>query len=98
MSDFRTFATGLQMKLQQQDERMTKLDRKTMLAGAARPALAAQAEMDAPHQKAFNAYIRSGDDGDLRGIEIEGKAMAQSPGSDGGSSSRRRSPTASALC
>jgi len=72
------------VKLQQQDERMTKLDRKTLLAGAQRSALSAAAETEAPHQKAFAAYLRSGDDEGLRGIEIEGKAMSTLVGSDGG--------------
>ena len=43
---------------------MNKLDRKTMMTN--RPALAASAHQDAPHQKAFAAYLRSGDDDGLR--------------------------------
>jgi len=84
MGDFRQFTGDIQVKLQQQDERMTKLDRKTILAGAARPALSAAAEVEAPHQKAFAAYLRSGDDDGLRGLEIDGKAMSTVVGSDGG--------------
>jgi HK97 family phage major capsid protein len=84
MGDFRRFATDIQVKLQQQDERMTKLDRKSMLAGAHRPALSAQAEQEAPHQKAFAAYLRSGDDDGLRGLEVEGKAFQIAVASDGG--------------
>jgi HK97 family phage major capsid protein len=84
MSDFRQFTTDIQMKLQQQDERMTKLDRKSMLGSAARPALSAAAETEAPHQKAMAAYLRHGDDAALRGIELEGKAMSTAVGADGG--------------
>lgn len=62
---------------------MTKLDRKTMFAGN-RPALAVAAETEAPHQKAFAAYLRAGDDDALRGIEIEGKAMSTAVNADGG--------------
>lgn len=83
MSDFRVFSTGIQTKLQQQDERMTKLDRKTMFAGN-RPALSAAADLDAPHQKAFAAYLRSGDDDGLRGLDLEGKAMNTAVAADGG--------------
>ena len=36
-----------------------------------------------PHQKAFDAYLRSGDDDGLRGLELEGKAMSP-PWPDGG--------------
>jgi HK97 family phage major capsid protein len=61
---------------------MNKLDRKTLMA--ARPSLAVAAEMDAPHQKAFAAYLRSGDDDGLRGLDMEGKAMNTSVAADGG--------------
>jgi HK97 family phage major capsid protein len=83
VNEFRQFSTDIQNKLQQQDERMTKLDRKTMFAGN-RPALAQAADTEAPHQKAFAAYLRAGDDDALRGIEIEGKAMSTAVAADGG--------------
>ncbi len=83
VSDFKQFSTDIQQKLQQQDDRMTKLDRKTMFAGN-RPALSAAAETEAPHQKAFAAYLRAGDDDALHGIEIEGKAMSTAVSADGG--------------
>jgi HK97 family phage major capsid protein len=51
---------------------------------AARPVLASAAEIEAPHQKAFNAYLRSGDDDALRGLELEGKALSTSVAADGG--------------
>lgn len=59
---------------------MTMLDRKTL--SRARAPLSAEADQGAPHQKAFDAYIRHGDDGALRGLPLEGKAMTSS--SDGG--------------
>lgn len=61
---------------------MNKLDRKTMMN--ARHALATAATEDAPHQKAFAAYLRSGDDDGLRGLELEGKALNTSIAADGG--------------
>ncbi len=82
MGDFNSFQTDISTKLQQQEERLTMLDRKTMTA--ARPALATAAETDAPHQKAFNAYLRSGDDDGLRGLELEGKALSSAVAGDGG--------------
>ncbi|MDQ2092528.1 phage major capsid protein [Rhodalgimonas zhirmunskyi] len=82
MSDLKGFKGEIELKLQQQEERMTMLDRKTHIT--ARPALAAAADADAPHQKAFDAYLRSGDDDGLRGLELEGKAMSSSVASDGG--------------
>ena len=82
ISDFKMFTTDVQTKLQKQEDRMNKLDRKTVLA--ARPALQTAAETDAPHQKAFAAYLRSGDDDALRGLELEGKAMSTAVAADGG--------------
>ena len=89
MSDFKHFTTDIHSRMQMQDERMTKLDRKTMIsgagfAGAGRPALAMSADLDAPHQKAFNTYLRSGEDDGLRGLELEGKAMSTAVAADGG--------------
>ena len=84
MTDFKHFTTDIQSRMQTQDERMTKLDRKTMFAGVSRPALAMAADLDAPHQKAFNTYLRSGEDDGLRGLEIEGKAMSTAVAADGG--------------
>ncbi|MCX7299288.1 MAG: phage major capsid protein [Rhodobacterales bacterium] len=83
VSELKQLSTDIQTKLQQQDERMTKLDRKTMFAGN-RPALAQAADTEAPHQKAFAAYLRAGDDDALRGIEIDGKAMSTAVAADGG--------------
>ncbi len=82
VSEFKTFSTGIDAKLQKQEDRMNKLDRKTMMAG--RPALAMAAAEEAPHQKAFAAYLRSGDDEGLRGLTLEGKAMSTAVAADGG--------------
>lgn len=82
VADFKDFSNGVSAKLQKQEDRMNKLDRKTLMAN--RPALAASADLDAPHQKAFGAYLRSGDDDGLRGLELEGKALGTSVAADGG--------------
>lgn len=83
MTDFRAFSNDIHQKLQQQDTRMTKLDRKSQIMGA-RPVLATAATEEAPHQKAFAAYLRSGDDDGLRSLEMEGKAMSSAVAADGG--------------
>ncbi|WP_394177246.1 phage major capsid protein [Yoonia maritima] len=82
MSEFKDFSNGINAKLQKQDDRMNKLDRKTMMN--ARTALATNAAEDAPHQKAFAAYLRSGDDDALRGLELDGKSLNTSIAADGG--------------
>ncbi len=76
------FMSDIQQRLQQQDEKMTMMTRKTV--GLMRPQLAASAEAEAPHQKAFDAYLRSGDDDALRGLELEGKALSSAVAADGG--------------
>ena len=83
VSDIKEFQDDISTKLQQQEERLTMLDRKS-LNPAARPALSAAADIEAPHQKAFEAYLRSGDDDALRGLDLEGKAMSTAVAADGG--------------
>ena len=56
--EFKGFQGEVKTALQQQEERLTMLNAKTMTYG--RPALSAAAEVDAPHKKAFNAYLRNG--------------------------------------
>lgn len=79
---FKGFQAEIETKLQQTEERVTMLDRKTLTA--ARTPLAGATEVGAPHKKAFNAYVRSGDDDGLRGLELEGKALSTAVNSDGG--------------
>jgi HK97 family phage major capsid protein len=71
-------------RLQKQEERLTMLDRKNTLSPSRRPALAAAHEAEAPHQKAFEAYLRTGEDDALRGLPLEGKAMSTAVAADGG--------------
>ena len=82
MSDFKDFKDDMNNKLQKQEERLTMLDRKSHTPQ--RPALAATAEFEAPHQKAFNAYLRTGEDDALRGLEMDTKSMSTAVNSDGG--------------
>ncbi|WP_164661244.1 phage major capsid protein [Tropicibacter sp. Alg240-R139] len=82
VSEFKGFQDEVQFKLKQTEERLTMLDRKSQFA--ARPHLAASIDEGAPHQKAFNAYVRSGDDDALRGLNMEGKSLSTSVNSDGG--------------
>ncbi len=81
-SEFKGFQDDISNRLKQQEERLIMLDRKTNTH--ARTPLARGADLEAPHQKAFNAYLRSGDDDALRGLEMEGKAMSSAVAADGG--------------
>ena len=82
LKEFSTFQEDVKSTLKHQEERLTMLNAKTMSYG--RPALSARAEVEAPHQKAFNAYLRSGDDDGLRGLTLEGKALSTAVAADGG--------------
>ena len=80
VSELKAFRENVEEKLQEQDKRMTMLDRKTAFRG--RSPLSQAADTEAPHQKAFAAYLRRGDDTALRSLALEEKAMAS--GTDGG--------------
>ena len=80
VSELKGFRDDIQKKFTAQEERMNMLDRKTAIRG--RAPLSATAEVEVPHQKAFNAYLRSGDDDGLRGLVIEEKGLTVA--SDGG--------------
>ncbi len=82
LTEFKGFQADITARLQQQEERLTMLDRKTAPLG--RPALAAAADTFAPHQKAFDAYLRSGDDDALRGLALEEKGLTTAVNADGG--------------
>ena len=82
VSEFKGFRAEIETRIQQTEERVTMLDRKSQIA--ARPQLAGAVDMDAPHKKAFDAYLRTGDDDGLRGLEFESKSLSTAVNSDGG--------------
>jgi HK97 family phage major capsid protein len=81
--DLTAFQAVLTQKLQQQEERLTMLDRKTAYTHS-RPALSAAVAPDHLHLKAFDAYLRSGDDAPLRGLDLEAKALNTAMAGEGG--------------
>jgi len=76
------FMGDITTRLQKQEERLTMLDRKSI--ATRRPALESAAEACVPHKKAFEAYVRNGDDDGLRGLVLEGKALNTAVAGDGG--------------
>ena len=82
LNEFNRFQDDVKSTLKHQEERLTMLNAKTMSYG--RPALSARAELEAPHQKAMAAYLRTGDDDGLRGLNLEGKALSTAINADGG--------------
>lgn len=82
VNEFKSLKTEMQSKQQQLEERVTMLDRKSNVA--ARPHLSRGEPVEAPHQKAFAAYLRQGEEDALRGLEMEGKSLSTAVNSDGG--------------
>ena len=79
VGDFRDFRGRIEDRITKQDERLTM----TMQTQTRRPTLAA-AETEAPHGKAMDAYLRSGDDDALRTLVLEGKGMNTAVSAEGG--------------
>ncbi|MGB1235071.1 MAG: phage major capsid protein [Planktomarina sp.] len=82
VADLGAFKSDLTSKFSKQEDRLTMLDRKSL--NTSRPTLAMSASADAPHQKAFDAYLRSGDDDALRGLDMEGKSLNTAVAAEGG--------------
>ncbi|MEY8098440.1 phage major capsid protein [Falsihalocynthiibacter sp. S25ZX9] len=82
VSDIKELNNETKSQVKLQEERLTMLERKYMTAQ--RPALSAHADTSAPHQKAFDAYLRVGDDDALRGLVLEGKSMNTAVSAEGG--------------
>lgn len=81
--DFRSFRSDLEGRLADQTRRLDTLDRKAL--SAARPSLSsAKADPTAPHKKAFSAYLRAGDEDQVRSLDLEEKALNTAVASEGG--------------
>ncbi|GLQ34052.1 phage capsid protein [Amylibacter marinus] len=82
IQDFTKQSAELKSRIQTQEEKLTMMERKTLTN--ARPILSQYAEVEAPHQKAFAAYLRSGDDDGMRSLDVEEKALSTAVSADGG--------------
>lgn len=82
VSEIKELNRSFEVRLQQTEGRLTMLDRKT--TQAARPQLEAGQDAGAPHRKAFDAYLRQGDDDGLRGLELGTKALSTTVNAEGG--------------
>ncbi len=78
VNDFKGFREDITRKMQQQEERIN------MTYKTQRPRLASDDMADAPHQKAMDAYLRSGDDDGLRALALDGKGMNTAVSAEGG--------------
>ncbi len=82
LQDFTKVNRDMKTTIQEQEKRLNMLERKTTPVN--RPALSAVAETDVPHKKAFNAYLRSGDEDQMRGLGLEEKGLSTAVSADGG--------------
>ena len=82
VTEFKSAQAALTSQVKQNEERISMLTTKSILPG--RPALEAKMDTTAPHAKALDAYLRSGDDDGLRGLELEGKALNTAVSAEGG--------------
>lgn len=73
VGEMKNFREAMEQSMQLRDERMLVLERKAI--ARQRSPLEAAAEQDAPHQKAFSAYLRYGDDDGMRGLMVEEKGL-----------------------
>lgn len=78
VSDFKGFRQEITQKMKQQEERLS------MTYKSQRPQLATAETAGAPHQKAIDAYLRSGDDDGLRALTLDGKSMNTAVSAEGG--------------
>lgn len=80
VSGLRGFRDEICNRMKEGKDHMNMLERK--MAARGRAPLSVAAETGVPHRKAFNAYLRHGDDDGLRGLAVEEKGL--SVASDGG--------------
>ncbi|WP_339645800.1 phage major capsid protein [Jannaschia helgolandensis] len=78
VSDFKGFRQDITQKMKQQEERLN------MTYMSQRPQLSTSDMVEAPHQKAMDAYLRSGDDDGLRSLALESKSMNTAVSAEGG--------------
>lgn len=78
VEELKTFRTNIETRLKEHDTRMSMIDRKN--APLYRTPLAHAAETEAPHRKAFAAYLRRGDDSGLRSLAVEEKGLTSFDG------------------
>jgi len=78
VSDFKGFRQDITQKMKQQEERLN------MTYMSQRPQLSTSDMVEAPHKKAMDAYLRSGDDDGLRSLALEGKSMNTAVSAEGG--------------
>ncbi|MGB0508208.1 MAG: phage major capsid protein, partial [Pikeienuella sp.] len=81
LNEFKEFQSEIKSRMKHQDDRISQVSRPV---SAHRPALGTPAQADAPHKKAISAYLRGGDETELKSLSLEGKALSSDVLADGG--------------
>ena len=80
--DVRGLHAELHERLNKQEDRMSMLSTKSR---APRAPLSTQADTgEAMHGRAFDAYVRAGEEDAMRGLDLEGKSLSTAVAADGG--------------
>ncbi len=80
LKGFHSFKDDMSKRMNDMTTRIEGLDRKS----ARRPALEARAEQALPHTKAFAAYVRRGQEDELKSLDIETKGLNSAVAAEGG--------------
>lgn len=81
LKGFHGFKEDMSKRMTDMTTRIEALDRKS---AARRPALEARASEALPHAKAFAAYVRRGQEDELKGLDIESKGLNTAVAAEGG--------------
>lgn len=81
LNEFKEFQSEIKSRMKHQDDRINQMGRPI---SAHRPALSALTQAEAPHKKAMSAYLRAGDETELKSLSLEGKALSSDVLADGG--------------
>lgn len=83
VNELKGFQADVKDILKRTDDRMNTAERKSAIAPT-RPMLSHGAAPEAPHRKAFDAYLRGGEDEGLRSLVLEGKGLNAAVNAEGG--------------
>ncbi|MHA1528735.1 MAG: phage major capsid protein [Alphaproteobacteria bacterium] len=82
LSNFNNFKDDMSKRMTDMTSRIEGLDRKA--AGLRRPALDTSTNAALPHQKAFAAYVRRGDEDELKSLALDTKGLNTGVSAEGG--------------
>ena len=82
LKGFHDFKEDMSKRMTDMTTRIESLDRKS--AELRRPALETSASQALPHAKAFAAYVRRGQEDELKGLDLEAKGLNTAVSAEGG--------------